>query len=160
MTDELRDKLIKTAEYIIDTCAWETTSGNYIIYPGEIPADIISTNLYLEHIDSIAVIMRQYISVADVEVGSDGCIDTIMYLAYCPNLDPDTEGLDEYPGERIILYGDLFTKRSSRSIAEAHDLEDIGIKKTTLMERLEECKRRVERESKLSTTRKNKRLEI
>ena len=105
MTDELRAKLVRTAEYIIETSARETTSGSYITYANDIPEDILSAELFLTHIEDIAEIMWEYDSVADIEVDAKNneCIDAVMYLAYCPNFEPHLEEEDEYPPDREIL---------------------------------------------------------
>ena len=102
LTDELSapmELLEKAAAYILETSARETTSGNYITYANDLPADVISPELFAANIDTIAGILSEYGAVLDIEV-SDGAIDMIVGLAYCPNYEPFPEEDDEYPDDR------------------------------------------------------------
>ena len=143
MTDELISKLEKAAKHIIVTSATETTSGNYVICPADIPADIISTNMYFEHVGSIEKIMHMYDSVADTEVSPDGSMDTVIHLAYCPNFEPQPEEEDEYPLDRMIHADPLMPMRTTKSIREVLGIPE---RKPTLMERLEEGRRKAEQQ--------------
>ena len=98
---ELESKLENAARYIIETSARNTTSGNYITYTGDVPANIISPELFSKHVQDIADIMQEYEAVLDIIV-EDGSIDVVMGLAYCPNFEPWEEEKDEYPDDREI----------------------------------------------------------
>ena len=127
MTDDIKANLEKAAEYIIATSARETTSGNYIIYPDDIPAEIISADLYEEHLSDIVEIMLEYDAVAEADIGADGSIDTLMFLNYCPNYIPLAEEEGEYPDDRIIL-DPLATKQGN----DKHELTAVAKEETEL----------------------------
>ena len=97
MTGELRATLEKAAAYIIETCARETTSGNYVIDPDDIPAAVILPDLYKEHLGGIVEIMREHGAVAGAETGGDGSIDVTLYLDHCPNFEPDADEEADHP---------------------------------------------------------------
>jgi len=102
LTDELSapmEILEKTVAYILETSARETTSGNYITYANDLPADVISPELFAANIDTIAGILSEYGAVLDIDV-YDGAIDMIVGLAYCPNYEPFPEEDDEFPDDR------------------------------------------------------------
>jgi len=136
MIDNLTGKLEKAAEYIIQTSANETLSGNYYFYPEDMPKEILPPRQFAQYKSSIMDIMREYEAVAEVELGDHGCIDVLMYLDYCPNYerDKEEEANGEYPPDRIIL--DPLNTRQHPIREENRD--DKG--KPTLMERLAENK--------------------
>jgi len=98
---ETMDKLEKAAAYILETSARETISGHYVIYANDVPAEILTPELFATHIDAIVEILSEYGAVLDIEV-IDGAIDMVMGLAYCPNYEPFPEEVDEYPDDREI----------------------------------------------------------
>ena len=101
--NSLLARLEKAAIHIIETSARETQSGNYITDPGDVPADILSSDEYKENIHAIAEIMRNNEAVADVEVGDDGSIDAILYMDYCPNLELTHDESDDSPDGKEIV---------------------------------------------------------
>jgi len=103
MTDDIKNKLEKAAEYIIETSSRETTSGNYFVYADDIPAEIIPANLYAKHLSDIVEILREYEAVAEVDVSPYDSLDIMIYLDYCPNFEPDGDERDDYPDDREIL---------------------------------------------------------
>jgi hypothetical protein len=148
--DELKDKLVKAAEYIIETSARETTTGNYVIESIDIPPDIISLELFSEHIQTIAEIMREYESVAIVDVSPYDSLDTAIYLDYCPNFKPEADQLEDYPPGRETL-DPLGSKRKIDGVPiseiTANNRQPVAIAvihkaKPTLMQRLEDGKRK------------------
>jgi hypothetical protein len=96
------EMLEKAAAFIVERSAGETTSGNYITYMGDLPADIISPGAFAENVEDIAAIVAEYEAVVDIEVTSDGAIDINMGLDYCPNFDATLEADGDYPDDRII----------------------------------------------------------
>ena len=103
MTEDIKNKLEETAAYIITKCARETTSGNYFIYPEDIPAEILPADLYYEHLDSIVKIMLEYEAIAEVDKSEYDSLDVMVYLDYCPKFEPDADERDDYPDDREIL---------------------------------------------------------
>ncbi len=97
------EKISKAAAYIVETSARETLYGNYITYPDSIPDDIMTESEFLKYKDRIADELYGYEAVAQVDIEDDGAIDVTMYLAYCPNYEPDRDERDEYPDDREIL---------------------------------------------------------
>jgi len=91
--------LEKTAAYILETSARETTSGNYIIHANDLPAEVISPELFAANIDTLAGILSEYGAVLDIDV-YDGAIDMTVGLAYCPNYEPFPEEEEEFPDDR------------------------------------------------------------
>lgn len=103
----LKEKLEKAAAYIIETSARETTTGHYLTYADDIPSDILAPELFENNKNAIIKLMEEYASLAEAEVCSDGAIDAIMYLDYCPNYESDPgeveEGLSYDMPDRDIL---------------------------------------------------------
>ena len=125
--EDIKAKLEKAAEYIITTSARETTSGNYITHPDDIPAEIITADLYEKHLSDIVEIMLEYDAVAEADIGADGSIDTLMFLSYCPNYIPLAGEEDEYPDDRIIP--DPLTTRQGN---DGHELTAVAKEETEL----------------------------
>jgi len=146
MTEELKNMLENAARYIIETSARETSTGNWITYPEDMPAGVIPADLFLQHKEQIIEIMLEYDAVAEAEPGSDGSIDVIMYLGYCPNFVPDADERDEYPDDRAILD----PLQSMRGPDEAESVPT----RPSLAERLEEGKRRAAEHTKPENTHK------
>jgi len=146
MTKDMKNTLENAAKYIIETSARETSTGNWITYPEDMPAGIISAELFSKHKDQIIDMMLEYEAVAEAVSGSDGCIDVIMYLDYCPNFEPHEDERDDYPDDREIL-DPLGSRRESEKPEPA---------KPTLAERLEEGKRRAALHEKPVNTEKTK----
>lgn len=99
----LETKLEKAAEYIVETSARETTTGSWTTHSGDIPSDILTQDLFDKHINDIFGLVINYGAVSYAEIGNDGCIDTVMFLAYCPNYEASPGEEDEYPEDRVIL---------------------------------------------------------
>lgn len=100
---KLNTMLEKAAEYIIETSARETTTGSWITYADDIPSDILTPDLFDEHIDDIFALILNYESVSYAEINDDGYLDVVMFLAYCPNYEVMPGEEDEYPEDREIL---------------------------------------------------------
>ena len=115
MEDEIKTKLVKAAEFIIETCARETTNGNYHVGVDKIPAEILSPELFVMHKEDIVKIMQEHEYVAEVEISRDGEIDAIIWLNYCPNIEPDGDEWDEEDGmsnkDRIAKVIDEYIRR-------------------------------------------------
>lgn len=153
MTEDIKAKLEKAAEYIIETSARETTSGSYIMYPDDIPAEIIPPDLYIEHLGGIVKIMQEYEAVTDIEIHSGDALDFTVLLDYCPNFEPDADERDDYPDDREIL-----DPLASRRVEEAS--LTLAEPKPTLMERLEAGKRKAAEHHKPdNSTQKSKKRE-
>ena len=88
ISKDLMETLVETAVYIIDISLREASSGNWIIYAEDIPTEIISPELYKNHINDIINIMLEHKAVADIVVSPDGTVDMCMYLAYCQSYEP------------------------------------------------------------------------
>ena len=147
MTDVIKNQIESAARYIIETSARETSTGNWITYPEDIPASVISADLFNQHKEKIIDTMFEYEAVAEAVLGTDSaCIDVIMYLAYCPNFVPDPEEMDDYPDDRDIL-DPLQSKREPEKTESAPA-------RSTLSERLEEGKRRAAQHEKPENTHK------
>jgi len=103
--DDLPARLEKAAAHIIETSSQETSGGNWITHPGDVPADILSPDEYMANIQAIADIMLGYEAVAEAVVdASDGSIDTMMYLDYCPNIDDsEIEEVYDNPANRKVV---------------------------------------------------------
>ena len=150
MTDDIKNQIENAARYIIETSARETSTGNWITYPDEIPASVISAELFSIFKRQIIGTMQEYEAVAEAYMNPDGSIDVMMYLGYCPNFEPDADERDDYPDDREIL-DPLTTWRR----AEAHEPAPIDTSaKPTLAERLEEGKRRAAQHEKPDNTNK------
>jgi len=122
MNKTVTERLEKAAAYIVEMSARETTTGNYITHPDNIPADILSPSLFSKHIDTIVYMVSDYGAVLDIEVTPDGAIDVIMGLGYCPNYAAMPGEEDAYPDDRQIL-NPLLTKGENLSApAECIDL--------------------------------------
>jgi hypothetical protein len=142
LESDIQNKIERAAAYIVETSARDTTSGNWITYAEDLPAEIISPDEYIRHYDAIVKTLHEYEAVADIETTPDGTVDIVMYLAYCPNYEPHGDELDEYPDGREIL-----DALKSRAIHE--NAKDAPVSKTpTLAERLEEGRRRAAQHEK------------
>jgi len=135
MTDELKERLEKVAEFIIEASARETTSGNYITYVEDIPDTLLSSELFSKHTKDIAEIMMGYEAVADIHISDDAALDVCMYLDYCPNFEPLAEEVDDYPEDREIL-----DPLSTKHVAETSFSSTQVNESLTLMERLNKGK--------------------
>ena len=138
MSDELKVKLKKAAEYIVETSARNTTSGTYTISALDIPAEIISPELYAEHISIIADIMVDYDAVVDVEITACDSIVTSIYLDYCPNFESSLGEQDDYPDDREIL-----DPSSIKPKPEKPQAQPATIEKLTLTQQLAAAKKAV-----------------
>jgi hypothetical protein len=154
MTDELRVKLEKAAEHIITTSAKETATGTYYFHPEEIPADIISEDLFIKYQETIMEIMFKYDSVADVEIDPDGTMNTMMFTDYCPNYLPHPEEADEYLPDR-----EIFDPIASRHKSKNDQTLPLPVK-LTLGARLEAAKIKAAQQDIPDKIKKTTRLEI
>lgn len=148
--DELKSILGKIAEYLIETEAQVTSSGNFIIYPNDFKTDFIAPEFFSEHIHTIAEMMLEYSAVAEADVLPDGSLDVLMYLAYCPNFEPDPVEADEYPPDREIL-DPLTTKR----VPESEHQHNPAVKRTLAknLKHISRKRRRRGNPTRLNTTR-------
>ena len=80
----LHDKLIKAAEYVIESSARETTSGVMYTHPSNIPVEIMTLDEFTSHVEEVANIISSYKSVLDVDYDDEGIIDVAMGSDYCP----------------------------------------------------------------------------
>lgn len=156
LTDELRSKLEKTAAFIIEKSANETESGNYIIGADDIPADVLSPELFEEHIEIIAGMMEEYAAVADVGFTSGGEIDVIIYSDYCPNYEPLPEEQDDFPPDRKILD----PLKSKRVPEPEKPIPEIPASKPTLTERIAKNKEKAAAQGKPAPHKPKKREEL
>jgi hypothetical protein len=154
---DLERQLEKAAAFIVETCARETTSGNYFIYPEEIPAEIISSDLYCKHKARIVEIMLEYEAIGEVDVSEYDSLDVMVYLDYCPNFEPLPEESDDFPPDREIL-DPLATRR--KGSPEKAGIAKEPETKPSLMERLEEGRRKAEQQDKKGKPYKTKGLEV
>lgn len=89
------ERAVEVANFIIQQGTENTTQGNWIVAPTDIPENLIEPWRLKANKELIVNILSQREEVADVSL-DDGSFDVCYNLAYCPSYEPTPEEIAEH----------------------------------------------------------------